>query len=398
VSNKKLKVAVGMSGGVDSSVSALLLKEQGYDVVGVFLKFWHDTTCDTNRENACCDERALMDARSVADKLEIPLYVVDVRSEFKKEIADYFIDEYKNLRTPNPCVVCNKKIKFGWFLDFAKKIGCDFVATGHYARIKCHFDPSKRLDLPAGKAGKSSERSLDSARDDNRVATYSLLKGVDQSKDQSYFLYQLDQDQLSRIIFPVGEMTKVEVREIAKKKNLPVFEKRESQEICFVADNDYRKFLKRHLPEKYFEAGDIVDLDGRLLGQHEGLINYTIGQRKGVNQEKRVTFNGEAKDAMYVTGFDKEKNELIVGEDKALWKKEFVIESARFDDSDNLPDDITVKIRYRAKEIPCEITSMGSDTSCLIRLSEIVRAITPGQSAVFYSGDEVVGGGIITKD
>jgi len=452
MSNKNIKIAIGMSGGVDSSVSAMLLKEQGYDVVGVFMKFWHDSSCDISRENACCDEKALMDARKVADRIGIPLYTVDVRSQFKESVTDYFIDEYKNLRTPNPCVVCNKKIKFGWFLDFARKIGCEKVATGHYARIidseisKSEFLISnKNLKLKNQKSNVILSEVKDlfvsnyslqgdpspsrtSVQDDNNKNVYSLLKGVDQSKDQTYFLYQLNQEQLAHIIFPVGEMTKDQVRELARKDDLPTSEKRESQEVCFVPD-DYRSFLKRHLGKEYFESGDIVDRDGNIIGKHEGLVNYTIGQRKGIDQSisksKFLIHSTNAHDRfsnknpnsemtndkipLYVIGFDKENNRLIVGRELDLYKDEAIVADFRLINPElenkilDMKDcDLKVKIRYRAKEISCRITkiqdtirSTSSGQAYKIHFSEPERAIASGQSAVFYLGDKVVGGGTI---
>ncbi len=364
-----------MSGGVDSSVSALLLKEQGYEVVGLFMKLWHDP-CGT-RQNACCDDKALADARLVADKIGIPFYEVDARSEFKLEVTDYFVDEYQSLRTPNPCAVCNKKIKFGWLLEFAEKLGCDYLATGHYCQIE------------------------------NRDGNFHLLKGADESKDQSYFLYQLSQNQLSKILFPVGGMTKPEVRDLARRYDLPVSEKAESQEVCFVSD-DYRSFLKRQERVSSsegkadgFESGNIVDRDGNIVGRHEGLINYTIGQRRGINQNAKVksqNLKSKLKNALYVTGFDVEKNELIVGEDAELWKSEFTIRDATWIGEkfkvESLKQNISVKIRYKAEAVPCAI-SLISDSLFLIHLFSPARAITPGQSAVFYCGDEVIGGGII---
>jgi len=446
---QKVKVAIGMSGGVDSSVSALLLKQAGYEVVGLFMKLWHDP-CGT-AQNACCDDRALADAHLVADKIGIPLYEVDVRKEFKEAVTDYFIDEYAAIRTPNPCVVCNKKIKFGWLLDFAKKIGCDYLATGHYARIE-------RVA--------STEALVPSTRN-SELGTCHLLKGIDDTKDQSYFLYQLNQEQLSHIIFPVGDMTKSEVRKIAKENDLPVFEKAESQEVCFISDNDYRSFIKRNFQvhstqytvhSSPFKSGDIVDKKGDVIGRHDGLVNYTVGQRKGISvHSTQYTVHSDTKPS-YVIGFDKEKNGLIVGEEKELYKTEFKVENFHFinlnfesemvsnvrssgqitpnQDQHPVFKNLSVKIRYKAEAIPCvavipvndspplrggvrrgentEISDLNltppptpprrgggyfaddkEKNKFLIHLASPARAITPGQSAVFYSGNEVIGGGII---
>ncbi|MDO8443968.1 MAG: tRNA 2-thiouridine(34) synthase MnmA [bacterium] len=387
MTKQKIKVAVGMSGGVDSSVSALLLKQAGYEVVGLFMKLWHDP-CGTS-QNACCDDKALADAHLVAKKIGIPLYEVDARKEFKEEVTDYFIDEYRNIRTPNPCVVCNKKIKFGWLLDFAQKLGCEKLATGHYARV---IDDAGNPNIEI-----RNPKQIQNSK-------FKLLKGVDEKKDQSYFLYQLNQDQLSKIIFPVGGMTKPEVRKIAEKNGLPVFEKAESQEVCFVSDNDYRAFLRRYLSENSFKPGKIVDLKGEVIGEHDGLVNYTVGQRKGITQVKSHPSTGLGAGKLkvksdttpkYVIGFNLEKNELIVGDDKDLFKKEFEIRDAHWDDESKVKSEkLKVKIRYKAQEVPCSI-SLIHNSKFLIRLHDKVRATTPGQSAVFYDGDEVIGGGII---
>lgn len=361
--NKKIKVAIGMSGGVDSSVSALLLKQAGYDVVGLFMKLWHDDSCEIERENSCCDEKAQADAQKVADQIGIPLYFVDARKAFKESVTDYFIDEYKNFKTPNPCVVCNKKIKFGWMLDFAKKLGCDKVATGHYCRLT--EDKDKKIHL---------------------------LRGKDSKKDQSYFLYQLNQDQLSHIIFPVGDMAKDEVRQIAKENNLPVYEKKESQEVCFIADNNYRNFLRRHLPEKCFECGEVIDINGKKVGNHDGLIGYTIGQRRGITQDGK---GREDRQALYALGVDSGRNELLVGEDVHLLKDNFIVTDFNFVNDSYKKDDLLVKVRYGAKAVGCQIELDNSEIK--VSTAEKIRAITPGQSAVFYCGDEVIGGGIIKK-
>ncbi len=461
---QKVKVAVGMSGGVDSSVSALLLKQAGYEVVGLFMKLWHDS-CGT-AQNACCDDKALADAHLIAKKIGIPLYEVDVREEFKEAVTDYFIDEYRSIRTPNPCVVCNKKIKFGWLLQFAEKLNCDYLATGHYARIVT--DSVIASHQPTAEARQSfnfiQDRFINDglprleapmARNDKNSVSFHLLKGVDEAKDQSYFLYQLNQDQLSKIIFPVGGMTKPEVRKIAEENGLPVFEKAESQEVCFVSDNDYRAFLRRQLESQNtllrpsgdegqaeiyrntelnpFEPGNIVDKDGNVIGKHEGLANYTIGQRKGINQKpdiKNQKQNAKIKNisAKYVVGFNVEKNELIIGDDEDLFKKDFEIENANWI-NDRLKVEslkLKVKIRYKAEAISCAAVipaeagiqagknsldpraSLSSHivepeddkekNKFLIHLVVPARAITPGQSAVFYDGSEVIGGGIIIQN
>ncbi|HPL01789.1 MAG TPA: tRNA 2-thiouridine(34) synthase MnmA [bacterium] len=367
----KGKIAVAMSGGVDSSVVAKILKDEGHDLVGLFLKMWSDPKCSTKKENRCCDYEALEDARAVAKSLEIPFYVINAEQEFKKMVVDYFLDEYKNLRTPNPCIVCNKKIKFDLLLRKALEIDCDKLATGHYAKVTCNNKGCQ------------------------------LFKGEDYEKDQSYMLYSLNQDQLGKILFPIGGMKKRDVRALAIKWDLPVKEKPESQEICFFGDKDYRAFLKRYLPEKYFKSGDIVDTSGKNLGEHEGLINYTIGQRKGIDQK---IFSGGDKNPLYVVGYDPKKNQLIVGHDEDVYKQEMIVGDLHWIDpksnsSKLKAKSLSVKIRYQHPSVTCRIAShpelIEGSGKLKVKFKKPQRAITPGQSAVFYLGDEVVGGGVI---
>ncbi len=417
--NKKPRVAIGMSGGVDSSVAAKVLLDQGCEVVGFMMKLWSGESCTPSsspstrgRENACCDIDGLQDAKRVAKILGIPFYVVDVREKFKEEVADYFIEEYKNLRTPNPCVKCNEKIKFGWLLDFAKKTGCQYLATGHYARIASDLSLiNSHLSLNEKFKNKQINEKCEM-----KNGQYHLLRGVDEHKDQSYFLYRLNQEQLSKIIFPVGEYTKDEVRAMAKKWDLPVHEKKESQEICFVQEKDYREFLRKNIAENYFKSGDIVDLSGNIVGKHDGLINYTVGQRKGIEQTKGLQISNSKflisnqnpspkiqvpkpgdKSPLYVVGFDVKKNYLIVGEDKDIYKDQMTIKDVhliRNHESRMMNNgEIQVKIRYRHEAVPCKTIIQNS--KFIIQFKEPQRAITPGQSAVFYNGDEVLGGGVI---
>jgi len=376
-----MKLAVAMSGGVDSSVVAKILKDQGHDLVGLFLKMWSDPTCSAKKENRCCDYEALEDARVVAKSLNIPFYVINAEKEFKKMVVDYFLDEYKNLRTPNPCVVCNKKIKFDLLLRKALGIDCDKLATGHYARIVEDNSGISKFEIRSTKQKKSN---------------FKLLKGIDETKDQSYMLYSLNQDQLGKIIFPIGGMRKKDVRDLAIKWNLPVKEKPESQEICFFADRDYRLFLKRYLPKKYFRSGDIVDTNGKKIGKHEGLINYTIGQRKRLEQEVWSKKYGDKK-PLYVIGFDIRNNQLIVGEDKDVYSDKMVVTDLNFiHDSQFIIhySNLTVKIRYQHPAVECQIENI-SNKELKVKFKKSQRAITPGQSAVFYLEDEVISGGVI---
>lgn len=418
--NSNKTIAVALSGGVDSAVAAKILKNEGHELVGFFLKLWNDPKCQVKGENRCCDYEALEDARSVAKNLDIPFYVIDAREEFKAEVVDYFIDEYKHIRTPNPCVICNEKIKFDLLLKKAIAIGCDYLATGHYARIASEnskIQDTRYKQITNSKSKKSNQLMPN---------TYRLFTGADQTKDQSYNLYRLDQEQLSRIIFPLGEKTKAEVRELASKWDLPVKEKEESQEICFFGDSDYREFLKRYLPTEYFLPGDIVDSEGNIIGRHHGLVNYTIGQRKNINQTQKLkaktqnviarreaTKQSLEKIPLYVVGFNIEKNQLIVGEDSETYKKEMMVGHLHW----IMPKvshpgldlgSISVKIRSQARAVSCTIQNPKPKTQNVIAneakqsfdnltivFDSPQRAVTPGQSAVFYNGDEVIGGGII---
>lgn len=397
-----MKIAIAMSGGVDSSVAAKILCDEGHKVVGLFLKLWSDPKCNIKGENKCCDYEALDDARRVATKLDIPFYVINARNEFKKEVVDYFLNEYKNLRTPNPCVVCNDRIKFGLLLKRALEIGCDRLATGHYARI---VEDDRIMNNELG-IKVSDHNNHNSSFIIHNSKQFKLLAGIDKTKDQSYMLYHLSQDQLLKVIFPLGEMKKIDVRKLAKKWHLLVYEKSESQEICFFGDKDYRSFLARYLPKKYFKPGKIIDKKGNILGEHQGLINYTIGQRRQVNQELRIMNNGsDDKKPLYVIGHDIKINRLIVGKDKEVYSKEMVVSDLNWIDLSSLNslfkihNSLSVKIRYRHEAVPCRITNnelqiKGSE-DIRVLFDEPQRAITPGQSAVFYQGDEVLGGGVI---
>ena len=434
--SKKLIVAVAMSGGVDSSVVAKMMVDEGHETVGLFLKLWSDPTSPSglrgagptcSKQNRCCDYEALEDARAVAKKLNIPFYVINAEAEFKKEIVDKFLDEYKDLRTPNPCIRCNEYIKFDLLLKKALEIGCEKLATGHYARIDSgnsgisnfQFPISKQISNPNDKNPKKP-KSPDAALPIGIPTAMSGLKaGFDSSKDQSYMLYRLKQNQLSKVLFPLGNYLKKDVRKLAIEWDLPVKEKPESQEICFFGDRDYREFLKRYLDKQYFEPGDIVDTKGNVLGEHEGLVNYTIGQRKGIAQDTRN--KRQATNILYVTGFDVEKNQLIVGKDREVYSKEMVVSDLNWIDPKKLIPKkspkggspfgrLQAKIRYRHEAVGCRIEyskTAGQPDSRAVKFifDNPQRAVTSGQSAVFYGRspsrgapakwDEVIGGGII---
>ncbi len=375
--SKTKKVIVAMSGGVDSSVAAALLKNQGYDVSGVFMHFWHDIAdkleaIDMRIENKCCSREAEESARRTAQKIGIKFYSINVSGEFKKAVVDYFLREYNRGRTPNPCIECNRKIKFGILIDKALAIGADYVATGHYAR---------RLKLKAQNQG--LQRS-------NPKFIYKLLKARDTNKDQSYFLYTLTQKKLKHCLFPIGDYTKDQVREIAKTCGFEVHSKRESQEICFVQSKYYGDFLRKYLK---LVPGDIVDSNGNVLGKHKGLPLYTIGQRRDIGIGGTGPY--------YVIKMDYQKNQLVVTNkkrDKNLFSKELIAEKVNWISADvpKLPLRAKAKARYRMNESPATIEK-ASNRDYIVRFSKAQRAIMPGQSVVFYRGSEVLGGGIIKR-
>ncbi len=353
-----------MSGGVDSSVAAMLLKERGYDTVGVTLRMWVDPLSEEKagaEAKSCCSYEAVLDAQKVAALLGIPHYVLNMKDEFYDHIVCNFTSEYLSGRTPNPCVECNRTVKFSNLLQKARGLGIDLLATGHYARIE--YDPEKDY--------------------------YKLLKGRDRQKDQSYMLYVLTQEELKSAIFPLGEMTKKEIREIAEKGNLKVAGKEESQEICFIPDNDYRSFMERMCPEAV-RPGDIVSTSGEKLGRHQGIAFYTIGQRKGLG----ITYS----EPLYVVGIDAANNQVIVGTEKEIYSSGMVVERLNYI-SGNPPQKavpVEAKIRYRAPAVPAILYPPEKDTARLVFETQ-QKAVTPGQSAVFYKGEEVLGGGLISE-
>lgn len=358
---KGKRIIVGMSGGVDSSVAALLLKEQGAEVHGVFMKNWEDSFDN----GYCTAEDDLKDAEEVCEKIGIPLHKVNFVKDYKERVFSYFLDTLKQGLTPNPDVLCNKEIKFKAFLDYANELGADFIATGHYARV-LHQEQSY------------------------------LLKGLDNQKDQSYFLHLLNQNQLSKALFPVGELTKDVVRKIALDNELITYNKKDSTGICFIGERDFNEFIAQYLPSK---PGDMVTISGEVIGKHNGLAFYTIGQRKGLHIGGVKNSNG---DPWFVVDKDLENNRLLVvqGEDDALYKKELTASHLHLinetDDLTELNKGLSAKIRYRQSDEPCQITQ-NIDGTVHVVFDRPQRAVTPGQSIVFYHGDICLGGAIINR-
>jgi tRNA-specific 2-thiouridylase len=364
MNGNKQRVLLGMSGGVDSSVAGYLLREQGYGVIGVTMKVWPQD-CISRAEDKCCGPQAVADARAVAHSLGIPHYVVDEADQFERLVIDYFSTEYQAGRTPNPCVMCNEKLKFGNLWSKAAALGCDYIATGHYAIIEHDAD-----------------RAI-------------LRKGVDPRKDQSYFLFSLRQPQLRRALTPLGKMTKLQIREIAHSLGLKVADKIDSQEICFVPGNDYKTFLRSHLGESDFHRGEIYDVDGNFISEHDGIELFTIGQRKGLP--------GGSPRPRYVVDLDPETNRVTVGDADDLVCDEFEIDRVNWHPAAGIDNprhneeiEATVKIRYSHPGTAATLTPL-EDGRARVCLHEPQRAVTPGQAAVFYDGDLVLGGGWICR-
>ena len=369
-----MRIAVAMSGGVDSSAAAAILQEQGHDLVGFTMQLWNQRrgiSVDENGEplpSRCCSLDDVYDARRVAEELGFPFYVLNLEKEFERDVVQPFINSYLNGETPIPCVACNSRLKFASLDKLAASLGCEKVATGHYARVE--FDEA--------------------------TSRYRLLRGRDPQKDQSYFLWELTQEQLSRALFPLGELSKSDARQAARDNHLAVAEKKESQEICFVPDGDYAGFIDRYLDaenqtERLPGEGEIVTSEGTVIGAHAGIHRYTVGQRRGIGiADSRP---------LYVLGVEPASNRVVVGYDDELLSDGFTAAGVNWIAFDNPIEAVRaeVRVRYRHTAAPATVTPQPNNRA-LVKFDEPQRAITPGQATVFYRGDEVVGGGWIVKD
>ena len=369
-----MKLAVAMSGGVDSSAAAALLKQQGHELVGFTMQLWNQRRGISVDENGdplpsrCCSLDDVYDARRVAEELGFPFYVLNLEREFERDVVQPFVTSYLSGETPIPCVSCNSRLKFASLDKLAASLGCDKVATGHYARVE--------FDEPANR--------------------YRLFRGRNLDKDQSYFLWELTQEQLARALFPLGEMSKPEVREVAREHSLAVAEKSESQEICFVPDGDYAGFIDRYLAaeaevERLPGDGEIVDASGRVVGRHRGIHHYTVGQRRGLGIA--------GAQPLYVINIDAPRNQVVVGHQDDLLSHEFTAAGVNWVAFDPPDDPVAAEVRVRYRHTPAAATIAPLPNNRVrVTFAEPQRAITPGQATVFYRGDEVVGGGWITKN
>jgi tRNA-uridine 2-sulfurtransferase len=362
MTKRKGRIGVAMSGGVDSSTAAALLQEEGYEVIGLTMHLWDPTSDGQGAFGRCCAPEDINDARRVCDQIGIPHYVINLRQAFAKEVVDYFVAEYLQGLTPNPCIRCNDRIKFHYLLRKAEELGAQALATGHYARI---------------------QRDPDSAK-------YRLLRGLDRRKDQSYFLFSVTQEQMAKIRFPLGDQSKAEVRKKALGLGLRVAAKSESQEICFIPDDDYRKFVESYGGKGFTRPGEIVNRQGKVLGLHQGIHAYTIGQRRGLGIA--------APHPHYVLALELGKNRLIVGTNGELFSSEFTVGRINWVSLSPPEKEMqaTVQIRYRHPGAPALLFPLAAG-KVRVELKNPQRAITPGQAAVFYDGDEVLGGGWIEK-
>ena len=367
LSSNKPRVVAAMSGGVDSSVAAYLLREEGYDVVGVTMRLWSaDDSQITPDHQGCCSIDDIEDARRVCATIGVPHYVMDVRREFREHVIDYFVAEYRRGRTPHPCIACNDSIKFDFLMKRAAAMDASYVATGHYARIE------------------------DRGRSESGLR---LMRGVDVSKDQSYVLFGLGQAQLRRVLLPVGRFTKTEIRSLASQAGLHLADKRDSQEICFIPRGDYRDFLKREIEPR---AGEFVDAAGRSLGAHGGIEFFTVGQRRGLG----VTPVAPDTERLFVTGVEPERARVVLGPERALLRRDVWVEQTNYIDGTPPTSNVrvTAKIRYNGRDAPATLepqAARGDGAVALLRFDEPQRAVAPGQAAVFYDGDRVIGGGYI---
>lgn len=355
----KGRVVVGMSGGVDSSVAAYLLKEEGYEVIGVTMQIWQDEENEVQEENGgCCGLSAVDDARRVADALGIPYYVMNFKQEFKTNVIDYFVDAYQKGHTPNPCIACNRYVKWESLLRRSMEIGADFIATGHYAQIE----------------------QLENGR-------YAVKKSVTAAKDQTYALYNLTQYQLAHTLMPVGGYTKDEIREIAERIGLPVAGKPDSQEICFVPDNDYARFIEE-TTQKAAKPGNFVSRSGEVLGRHRGIIHYTVGQRKGLNLSMGHP--------VFVLEIRPDTNEVVIGDGTEVFSHTLRANGVNYMALPEFPEntELMAKIRYNHKGSVCKVKLTGED-ELVCSFEEAQRAVTPGQAVVLYHGEYVAGGGTI---
>ena len=358
LSNKR--VVVAMSGGVDSSVATCLLAKANYEVIGISLRLFDaEQEEDSSKYGLkCCGIQGIEDARTVCAKLRIPFYALNYKNEFQEKVIEYFCSEYKEGRTPNPCIICNEKIKFGQLLQKAESLGANYIATGHYAKVGY----------------------------DRKNKRYLLKKGKDSGRDQSYFLFSLSQEQLKHTLFPIGDYTKEEVRKLAKKFGLKVHNKPASQDVCFIQDTDYHKFLGKRLSYEC-KSGLIVNNKGEATGKHQGIAFYTVGQRKGLGCHKKP---------MYVTGIDKKKNVVVIGEEKELYKDILIVRDVNWIDREKLIEPLKLKARIRSRTKENEAVVSPLKRSLFeVKFNKPQRAITPGQAVVFYDKDKVMGGGWI---
>ena len=356
-----MKALIAMSGGVDSSVAAQMMASRGYECVGCTMRLYENDVVGMDLMDTCCSYENTQDARGVTEKIGIPYHIVHYENLFRQEVIEPFIDEYLHGRTPNPCIECNRRLKFQHLYEKMKELGCDLLVTGHYARV--------RFDEESGR--------------------YQLLKALDLAKDQSYVLYVLTQEQLAHVQFPLGEQDKHKTREIASESGFQNAGKHDSQDICFVPDGDYAGFIERY-SGKTCPAGDFVDADGNVLGRHKGIIHYTLGQRRGLGLP--------AANRLYVTGIDPESNTVTIGSNDDLMKTTLYARKVNLIAMERIetPLRCSAKIRYRHKEQPCTVTQPEEDLLKVV-FDEPQRAITPGQSVVLYDGDVVLGGGVIAE-